>query len=465
MPQQLRPIALSSHIAKCFVRVLLGRVRGLLAPVGVQQLAGPGRQALDMLWAGRQMFQLVREWGCPAVFLNTDIKKAFDSADRRVIADKLVGWTGSAFPLETRCLLRLLSVNRMSFQLPWDAFELACNVGVRQGSTESPGLFSKLVDVILQEVARPQVENPFPDLPAGESAFMDDLLCWRRNMEHMQAYVGVLLDHLAKAGLVLQPRKCQLVCVGDVGSRVLRLGEVELHALPVEQPMTLMNVPVGTGVSDVELLGFVIEKARGKFFAVKPILQSGAPLCARLRLLDTVVLGCMRWMLGGLFPTVKLQMTLNSFQVWCIRTLMNLKWNGSGVHTEFEIQAKRLARVALVNNGGVRWGNVLIQQYWGYLGHRVRNGVQEGRSVAGILSHFRPLHWWEQQQANQHGVRHGGRHFLQLMNQERSVARYCETSMWRDRALDRQGWRDLGLQFERGIQVSWASGRQPALMM
>ena len=168
----------------------------------------------------------------------------------------------------------------------------------------------------------------------------------------MQRYANLLLARLGEAGLVLQPGKCQLFCVGDVGATVLRLGEVELHALPVDQPMTLMNVPVGTGVSDVELLGFVMEKARGKFFAMKSILQSGAPLRARLRLLDTVVLGSMRWMLGGLFPAVKLQMALNSFQVWCIRTLMNLRWNGVGVHTEFEIQSKRLARAALANNGG-----------------------------------------------------------------------------------------------------------------
>ena len=110
------------------------------------------------------------------------------------------GWTGGEFPQETKCLLRLLSTNRMAFQLPWEAFELSCNVGVRQGSTESPGIFSKLLDTILQEVAQPQQDNPFPDLPVGESAFMDGVLCWRRSMSIMQGHANLLTSSLAKAG-------------------------------------------------------------------------------------------------------------------------------------------------------------------------------------------------------------------------------------------------------------------------
>ena len=163
LPKHLRPIALSSHVAKCYAR--------------------------------RELCQLVKEWHADAVFLKTDIKKAFDAADRVFLARRLVGWTGKEYPSENRSLLRLLVTNDMDFQLPWQAFQLLCNTGVRQGSAESLGLFSKLVDSILIEISQPPADNPFSDVVVGEAAFMDDLLCWRRNMVLMQKYADTLMPH------------------------------------------------------------------------------------------------------------------------------------------------------------------------------------------------------------------------------------------------------------------------------
>ena len=161
--------------------------------------------------------------------------------------------------------------------------------------------------------------------------------------------------------------------------------------------------------------------------------------------MDKVLLGGTRWILGCLFPNAKLQEMLNSFQVWCIRSAMNLRWNGQGVHTEFEIQATRLARAALHQHKGVRWGNALIQQFWGYLvGHRARDEDRPDASTAGILSHFRPLGWWGQQQSTQFGLRHGGAHYPQLMNKERVLARHCGTVQWRECAGNRGLRRTLG---------------------
>ena len=210
-----------------------------------------------------------------------------------------------------------------------------------------------------------------------------------------------------------------------VGERKLKLGDFVLEALPGDEALTLMHVPVGISVSDVQLLGFIIEKARSKFFGMKEIPQSKASLKARLGLMDKILLERMRWMLGCLFPTAKLQEMLNGFQIWCIRAAMNLKWKGQGVHAEFEINALRLARAALHHNQGIRWGNMLIKQFWGYLGHRVRDGDRQAASTAGVLSHFRTLEWWEQQQTSRDGLRHGGAHFPQLMNRERAIARHC----------------------------------------
>ena len=123
VPRDLRPNALSSHAAKCLVRVLLARVQPRLAPSGKQQeLQGGERQALDsILRTGRHVINLSPEWHQPAVLLKTDLRRAFDSVDRLFLARRGKQWMEAEFPHETVCVLFMLGANRMSFQLTWIA--------------------------------------------------------------------------------------------------------------------------------------------------------------------------------------------------------------------------------------------------------------------------------------------------------------------------------------------------------
>ena len=94
----------------------------------------------------------------------------------------------------------------------------------------------------------------------------------------------------------------------------------------------------------VEASGRSSSRARRPRYPQNCWINALPHLTPKLGLMDKVLHGGTRWMLGCLFPNAKLQEMLNSFQVWCIRSAMNLRWNGQGVHTEFEIQAMRLAR-------------------------------------------------------------------------------------------------------------------------
>ena len=50
--------------------------------------------------------------------------------------------------------------------------------------------------------------------------------------------------------------------------------------------------------------------------------------------------------------------------------------------------------------------------YW------IRNGFNDLPGCAGLMSKFRPLTWWRKAQDQQHGKRHGRRHYPRLMGQQ-----------------------------------------------
>ena len=471
-PKHLRPISLSSHTAKCFTRLLLRRVGHLLLPAGPQQLAAKHRQAVDFVFCTRRILQLHKEWGNSAVLLKTDLRKAFDVVDRRVLAQRLLEWIAPDFPDEAALLVKLLQTNTMCFVLPWQSFELRCCRGVRQGSTESPGLFSKLLDCILCETAAKVRTRLYDDLTDEAVGFMDDIIAWQRTVPQMQAYANTLIGELAAAGLHLQPAKCQLLCLGDTRGRAIRLGDHLLEALPEGESMTVMNLPLSAQASDADLLASLLDRAHQKFHSLREVLCSGAPLRARLKLLDKAVLGTFRWLIGCIFPSTKAQDLLNGAQTSFIAEMMRLQWNGAGLFHEWEIRRRRVARAMLHNLNGSRWGDVHIDQYWAYTGHRVRDGWSAVPSVAGHLSHHRSLTWWTTQQAlgGQAGLRHGRRHFPLLMNQERAIQAVCKDFIlqgedWRVAAVDRVKWKQIGRAFKSIYATPWASGRQPSLEM
>ena len=442
----------------------------MLLPAGAQQLAAKHRQAVDFIFSARRVLQLCKEWGSSAVLLKTDIKKAFDVVNRRSLAKRLVGWLGSDYPKEAVIFLKLLQTNTMSFALPWQCFQLRCCRGVRQGSTESPGLFSKLLDCVPCETAAKVPARLFPDSPDEAVGFMDDILAWQGTVPQMQVYANHLVKGLGAEGMQLQPAKCQLLCIGDTKGNSINLGGVELKAMDQGQCLSIMNTPVSLHTSDHDLISFMLDRAHQKFHATRAILCSKAPLASRIRILDKAVLGTFRWLIGCIFPAAKIQDLLNSTQTSYVAQMMHLRWDGSGPFHEWEIRRRRVARAMLHNLGIPRWGDVHISQFWAYTGHRVRDGWSATPSVAGRLSHHRSLAWWTREQALGHhtGLRHGRRRFPLLMNHERAIQAARKGHIvpgedWRVAALDRGKWKVVGKVFEQKVAVAWALGRQSSL--
>ena len=88
--------------------------------------------------------------------------------------------------------------------------------------------------------------------------------------------------------------------------------------------MYVMNLPVGPEATETRVMEHLVDRARKKFYGILHILQTKAALGCRIKLLNTVVFGVFRWVVGALFPTPQLQGILNFFQCCCVRRMMNI---------------------------------------------------------------------------------------------------------------------------------------------
>ena len=163
--KDLRPIALASHVSKCFARLILARIESVLQVRGSQQFAAKGRQPAEFLWTSLQVMNLVKEWKKDAYMLKLDIRKAFDTVSRFRLAQKIVQWADGSFPSEIRCLLRMLMSREVVLSLPWGDHAINANTGVKQGATESALLFAKLLDDILGSISQEHVGPVLEEIP------------------------------------------------------------------------------------------------------------------------------------------------------------------------------------------------------------------------------------------------------------------------------------------------------------
>ena len=319
-----------------------------LQPRGEKQFACKHRQPAEMAWLTTHVAHLSREWQADCYMLKLDLRRAFDSVSREKIAGKIMQWASNDFPFEVRCLVRMLASTEVVLALPWEDVLLRANTGVKQGSTESPAIFSRLIDDILSSVARDAEGEILPEMGNDGCAFMDDVITWKRTITSMQAFVNELLPKLAEFGLRVQPSKSKLLCLRGPRQVELRLGEDIVKPMSDDETFTVLNLPISRDNTEMKILHALLDKARCKFGGILHILTSSAPLRARIRVLNRVVQGTFSWVIGVLFPSTAVQAALHHFQHSCVRRMMGLKRLANETWVDGEAMMLRLAR-ALVH--------------------------------------------------------------------------------------------------------------------
>ena len=290
---------------------------------------------------------------------------------------------------------------------------------------------------------------------------MDDLLLWKCNLHHMQKLLDDLLPRLAREGLHIQPPKCQLLTFGDVQGTHLMLQGFRLVPMRTDEPLIVMNAPMHPIIGDIDLLYFQINKARRKLFSIKHILQGPGRIVSKLKLLESVIFGSFRWMIGAVFPSPKAQQALNAFQMYAVAMALNIRRRPQELWVDYKQRFHRMARVCIFTNEVTRWGTLALRAFWQYTGHRVRAADGPCPTVATMLTNFRSLPWWTVEQSRAGGLRHR-RHFPFLMGVERDIASIA-TEAWREKARSRAEWRELENRWVVKFEVPWSSNRQATL--
>ena len=461
-PKDLRPIALASHVSKSFSRMVLKRLECALQIRGSQQCAAKHRQPADFVWSAVHVVHLAREWKVDAYLLKLDLQRAFDSVLRAQLGRKILEWDGGEHPFEVRCLLRLLESSQVTLRLPWGEVGIDSNSGVKQGAVESPILFAKLMDDILSGTQMYDEGYILQGIDSTGCCFMDDVVTWRASIQSLQQCVNHLLPVLKQFGLEINPGKCRLMCVRGPRNLSLDLNGYKLFPLEEGEPLSVMNLLVGPTATEGRIMEQLIDKARKKYYSIQHILCSKTSLVKRIAVLNKVVYGTIRWIVGVLFPSKTQQCALNHFQYQCIKRMMGLKRAEGELGVDFEVRSLRAARVMVANLGERRWGDVFLAAYWEFTGHRVRAGHREVPTEAGKLSAHRGLDWWEREQRLSQGRRHG-HHFPFLMGCERRISKVVGSSSWRTAACNRQQWQGFKDAWMRSMSVEWSSGRQLSL--
>ena len=93
--------------------------------------------------------QLEAEWHAGFAIAKLDLHKAYDLVDRKALLKRLMSKLGDGPTY--RCWYALLSETDAVLQTCWNTSRLQIDRGIKQGSIESPALFSWLAEQILED--------------------------------------------------------------------------------------------------------------------------------------------------------------------------------------------------------------------------------------------------------------------------------------------------------------------------
>ncbi|CAE7344140.1 pol [Symbiodinium sp. CCMP2592] len=421
-PKNLRPLSLGSGVAKCFSRLLMLRTSSALRPRGWSQCSGPGRQTNEYLFGIGRIMQLEAEWHSGFAMAKIDLHKAYDLVHRPAMLQRLQQALGDGPTY--RCWHTLLSETSAILQTEWGQTRLQLDRGIKQGSIESPAIFSWLAEEILEDTRRryrwDAREPVFEGLRVQELLFMDDGCLWDKTAKGLSQKLEEWATELALAGLQLNPAKCKVYFSPYLrGPRGVRVRELEV---PEVKSFEVMGVPFRVGATSSELIAPFLQRAKDKFWSLKHLLRAHTPLKGRICLLDRVVGGLVLWCLASLAPDNSSMALLNTLQLQLVIWSMRLAKRPDESWLSFRKRSYRGARQVVWTHLQRRWSTCWLDRWWCFAGHRARGLDRDVPGAASIVDAYRDREWWtaEQSKPVDHRVQHP-RHFPKLSNMEKDM--------------------------------------------
>ncbi|CAE7492290.1 unnamed protein product [Symbiodinium sp. CCMP2592] len=274
-----RPITLSSAVLKTLAQLLLLRGAPCLQHLNTYQWAAPRKQGVELILVLRKIARMGADWGGDFWIIKLDLQKAFDSVAQESLGEL---------------------VTQQEVEVPQTN-------GVRQGSPDSPALFSARVGEIVERTldatkTMPRGgDRPFlPPPPHHGGSFMDDTYIWGENPAHIQKTLEILERLLLQHGLKINPKKTHIISNNPKSKVTFKVGGQEVAPDPGDTPLRVLGSPVSFRGNTPQLAAEMGSRARAAFAQNKKVLQAPTPLKPRADLHDTLVrqtalYGCETW--------------------------------------------------------------------------------------------------------------------------------------------------------------------------
>ena len=399
--------------------------------------------------------------------IKLDVRKAFDSISQQYLSTLVKEKVGDTLPWEARAWLQVIGARGFRVAFGEETLSVDQTNGVRQGSPDSPSLFSagigEAIDQVSRDMEAHEIRGDHPRLPPapfGIGAFMDDTYVWSANKAWVQQCLHEVVKRFAERGLEINPKKTMVICSVEGGDS-FTIGGQTVTSLGPEAIMPVLGSPVTFINAPGALVGEMQHRARKSFHANRQLLCCAeAKLDDRLRSSITLLRSAALWACETWPISDYLLRAANSLQYHYVREIIGRKQKPQEEWASWNQRSLREARLIVHRNKacGGRWSSFILRVRWQLLGHVARHPGP----TREILS-WRNLEWWraEQQLPDRVRAKHPHQYNTQL-DDERKVAKVAGEG-WQQVAQQRERWAAMTDDFVHKCDVEWATGKQAQL--
>ena len=449
-PADLRPIVLSSTVAKVFTKALMLRLRPQLPDIGAFQVGGvPQRQILDAACAVQQAVRLSEQYGKPLIILKLDVAAAFDSLSHESIASFLAQARGSR---EAEVLLDVICNSRVGLGLQGTTWDQPLRQGVLQGSSYSAELFARCVDFYMSPTNKrwQQHEDTWLQTQVGRKLFLtpfaDDLVLLATSREQALRLLDDTVKTLGAIGLRMNWRKCKYIQTPGFPKLPLTLHGTEVQWA---QSFVFLGILMGFQLSCNAVLAARMTKVSNAFWAYYRILrQRSVGLTKRLQIFDCFITSRWRWLAPAVRPSKSVRQFLRTTQATFLFSILGFSRDPFQGSLDSWIARRRASRLAAQLVGHKAWEGQHATGFFGYWGHAARYPPQSFIPIAVTLR-VRGPEWLfangpyiKRLPGRTQSLCADASRFLQLAWEQflRAQGRSPPTS-WLQGASDREGWK------------------------
>jgi Reverse transcriptase (RNA-dependent DNA polymerase) len=290
-----RPITLTSHIYKLFMKVLLNRMTETLDEQQPPNQAGfrKGYSTTDHLFVINQIVEKCNEYNQQMFCAFIDYTKAFDSIEHPFLWIALKDH--GAHQKYIRILKKIYENSKARVKMETFSRWFKIKRGIKQGDPFSPKAFNSALEKIFSKINWENRGLKMGNLVLSELRFADDVALLSDNEKDLISMMKEVFIESKLAGLCPNVMKTKIIT-----NTAITEVEVDDEKYEVVDDYTYLGQIVSFDSSEEKQINTRIAAAWRSYWALKKFFKSRMPLFHKQRLFDACVLpvftyGCQTW--------------------------------------------------------------------------------------------------------------------------------------------------------------------------